>query len=645
MTGYSLPEKKWYCNGDIKAIVPIIGSESWTGGVLDSYACTHTGATCGVIDCKAFCCDHGKQFVDGFCTPCPQEGFSMAELGHKCPTDDRRRRRLEESFFPDITQPYTLSKSYFDSDPSISLRDLAKTMVPPLYMLMRITGSEVILSIPMSKMSIHPSAGPGSSMGLKVPLSLQIIAFDPDKMMSPFGFLAGLILSGPLYDATFDVWEKVQPNAPSYFTQCNDQSTWCLCLGNCQQASTCSNTNSLVVPVDSSEAIVSSSGWNCTDTSACEKTSFIQNTDWGYFWQWSPSQSLTDCANECATYIACQGIEFYMESGKSFCIWWKARTCSKKHASWQTDASISKQTCIKIQTTGRQVGSECETDSQCGSESCKGRCCGAKGADIGCTKCGPSGNCATCSAGYTFSEYITPNECFNCSWVDTNKNWVKDPGEKSGLTPSFPCIIPKRNDGASCGHKIDSTTCMAVPLVVDRGQLGDWYDIQGCGKCQDYCRWVGRIYGMPSYSQDPNINLRESSPSSETVWSCTKADGKGGGLDAAQFDRPEDTATYYGKPWSKSFKKCTTAPIMDSYTQRLTGADSQISTFNDLKGKQCASGTCGYISFRSDWEEPGVSTADIPVLLFLFSVLNIFNIFMISPRCVPPFAAKLDVPN
>ena len=42
-----------------------------------------------------------------------------------------------------------------------------------------------------------------------------------------------------------------------------------------------------------------------------------------------------------------------------------------------------------------------------------------------------------------------------------------------------------------------------------------WYDIQGCGKCNDYCRWVGDS----GSGGDPNVRQNFGS----SFWSCRRA--------------------------------------------------------------------------------------------------------------------------
>jgi ferredoxin len=59
----------------------------------------------------------------------------------------------------------------------------------------------------------------------------------------------------------------------------------------------------------------------------------------------------------------------------------------------------------------------------------------------------------------------------------------------------------------------------ANPNFHDIGYPDDyrgWYDIQGCGKCEDYCRWVGQDAGSGG---DPSKSLRHG----QAWWSCRLA--------------------------------------------------------------------------------------------------------------------------
>ena len=68
-----------------------------------------------------------------------------------------------------------------------------------------------------------------------------------------------------------------------------------------------------------------------------------------------------------------------------------------------------------------------------------------------------------------------------------------------------------------------------------------WYDVQGCGKCNDYCRWVGNSGpgGNPK-----NKTIKKIKGKSKSWWSCRLANKK----------------SIYStrKKWSKGFnyKKC-----------------------------------------------------------------------------------------
>jgi hypothetical protein len=70
-----------------------------------------------------------------------------------------------------------------------------------------------------------------------------------------------------------------------------------------------------------------------------------------------------------------------------------------------------------------------------------------------------------------------------------------------------------------------------------------WYDVQGCGQCNDYCRWVGNA----GSGGDPNIKLMKG----DSFWSCRKA---GTNTIYSTFN-PTDK-NYYGKPWNNNLVKC-----------------------------------------------------------------------------------------
>ena len=64
-----------------------------------------------------------------------------------------------------------------------------------------------------------------------------------------------------------------------------------------------------------------------------------------------------------------------------------------------------------------------------------------------------------------------------------------------------------------------STWCTRGSDPVDLGHVEDinrgWYDVTGCGKCKDYCRWVGPwTMVVPFWSSSYN---------KESYWSCSLA--------------------------------------------------------------------------------------------------------------------------
>ena len=99
---------------------------------------------------------------------------------------------------------------------------------------------------------------------------------------------------------------------------------------------------------------------------------------------------------------------------------------------------------------------------------------------------------------------------------------------------------------------IDYSTRICLPPSTSTAEAGittdayyGWYDVQGCGKCNDYCRWIGSSSGG-----DPKLILKAAS----SYWSCRKA---GDSTTHTQFDQPNEN-NYYGKPWN-NFIKCSGA--------------------------------------------------------------------------------------
>ena len=83
----------------------------------------------------------------------------------------------------------------------------------------------------------------------------------------------------------------------------------------------------------------------------------------------------------------------------------------------------------------------------------------------------------------------------------------------------------------SSGANIDSLTIAGVAAdgcaaaqnsVQDQGYndaYRGWYDVQGCGECNDYCRWVGNS----GSGGDPAVNFAAGSTDNGSWWSCRMA--------------------------------------------------------------------------------------------------------------------------
>ena len=97
--------------------------------------------------------------------------------------------------------------------------------------------------------------------------------------------------------------------------------------------------------------------------------------------------------------------------------------------------------------------------------------------------------------------------------------------------------MPEKTRRKKCKRKNKSKRIDAGYYDKYRG----WYDVQGCGKCYDYCRWVGN---SGSGGNPKNKTIKKMKGKSKSWWSCRLANKKG----------------HYStrKKWKKGFnyKKC-----------------------------------------------------------------------------------------
>ena len=105
------------------------------------------------------------------------------------------------------------------------------------------------------------------------------------------------------------------------------------------------------------------------------------------------------------------------------------------------------------------------------------------------------------------------------------------------------------------GRSASGTTSSFSPAVCEAPSTSDddqgyddgyrgWYDVQDCGQCNDYCRWVGN----DGSGGDPTKSVRRKT----SWWSCRKA---GTDQTYTNFDMKND-ARYYGREWKSDLKKC-----------------------------------------------------------------------------------------
>ena len=113
-------------------------------------------------------------------------------------------------------------------------------------------------------------------------------------------------------------------------------------------------------------------------------------------------------------------------------------------------------------------------------------------------------------------------------------------------------------------HKTKKKKCVIKNIKSQRIDPGyndkwrGWYDVQKCGKCNDYCRWVGNS----GSGGDPRLKTKHKiKGNKKSWWSCWLANA-------------EEGKTLYSsnKMWKKSFnyKRCTregnTVKKPNSYT-------------------------------------------------------------------------------
>jgi len=90
--------------------------------------------------------------------------------------------------------------------------------------------------------------------------------------------------------------------------------------------------------------------------------------------------------------------------------------------------------------------------------------------------------------------------------VNSNQHW-------SSCHFAVPVVEP---DQTQCAPPVDSTA--------DAGYVDDyrgWYDVQGCGECNDYCRWVGNTGSLGDPSA--NFHLGQDGAGNPSWWSCRLA--------------------------------------------------------------------------------------------------------------------------
>jgi len=87
-------------------------------------------------------------------------------------------------------------------------------------------------------------------------------------------------------------------------------------------------------------------------------------------------------------------------------------------------------------------------------------------------------------------------------------------------TSPIPCV---GTSAAAAPEAAPTPTCKPVSTATADAGYSDsyrgWYDVQGCGKCNDYCRWVGNT----GSGGDPSKKLHVPGGNNPSWWSCRLA--------------------------------------------------------------------------------------------------------------------------
>jgi hypothetical protein len=134
----------------------------------------------------------------------------------------------------------------------------------------------------------------------------------------------------------------------------------------------------------------------------------------------------------------------------------------------------------------------------------------------------------------------------------------------------------------------DSEQCLPKQAAVDAGWedgYRGWFDVQGCGKCNDYCRWVG----TSGSGGDPSVNLE----AENSFWSCRLA----GSVD------PRTPRSHYQ---SFSCGKCEAEGASSSEGENPSQSCAELKVPSGTGGGGHSGGHSGGLSCL----EPSVSTYD-----------------------------------
>jgi len=122
------------------------------------------------------------------------------------------------------------------------------------------------------------------------------------------------------------------------------------------------------------------------------------------------------------------------------------------------------------------------------------------------------------------SSYKTTATCTGGTWQlggDSCPEEEEEEAEEEELEEPSRCPVHKPTGKGNCKlPQFDTSSDKGLGYVDDyRG----WYDVQGCGFCYDYCRWVGNAGGHGDHGDPAEKTTYQSEFQTDSWWSCRLA--------------------------------------------------------------------------------------------------------------------------